>query len=101
AGKGTAAVILVSDGINTSGTTLREAAKAARRAAIPIVAVAVGRQTELPDLRLADLLIDRDVYLGDQVTAEVSVIVSDVPSAQTRIVLRDQTTNKVLDETHV
>ena len=82
AGKGTAAVIFVSDGINTSGAALSEAAKAARRAAIPIVAVAVGRQTELPDLRLADLLIDRDVYLGDQVTAEVSVITSDVPSTQ-------------------
>ncbi len=101
AGKGTAAVIFVSDGINTSGAALSEAAKAARRAAIPIVVVAVGRQTELPDLRLADLLIDRDVYLGDQVTAEVSVIASDVPSTQTRIVLRDRATDKVLDETRV
>lgn len=101
AGKGTAAVIFVSDGINTSGAALSEAAKAARRAAIPIVAVAVGRQTELPDLRLADLLIDRNVYLGDQVTAEVSVIASDVPTTQTRIVLRDRATDKVLDETRV
>ncbi|MEO8271847.1 MAG: hypothetical protein ABI557_19145, partial [Aureliella sp.] len=100
-GKGTAAVILVSDGINTTGTALSESAKAARRAAIPIVAVAVGRQTELPDIRLADLLIDRDVYLGDQVTAEVSVIASDVPDTQTRIVLRDQATDKVLDETRI
>ena len=101
AGKGTAAIIFFSDGINTSGAALNEAAKAARRAAIPIVAVAVGRQTELPDLRLADLLIDRDVYLGDQVTAEVSVITSDVPSTQARIVLRDRATDKVLDETRV
>ncbi len=100
-GKGTAAIIFVSDGINTTGSELSEAAKAARRAAIPIVTVAVGKQTELPDLRLADLLIDRDVYLGDQVTAEVSVIASDVPNAQTRIVLRDQSTGKILDETQV
>lgn len=101
AGKGTAAVILVSDGINTSGAALSEAAKAARRAAIPIVTVAVGRQAELPDLRLADLMIDSDVYLGDQVTAEVSVIASDVLTTQTRIVLRDRATDKVLDETRV
>lgn len=100
-GKGTAAIIFVSDGINTTGSELGEAAKAARRAAIPIVTVALGKQTELPDLRLADLLIDRDVYLGDQVTAEVSVIASDVANAQTRVVLRDQSSGKILDETQV
>ncbi len=100
-GKGTAAVILLSDGINTSGVALSEAAKAARRAAIPILSVAVGRQNELPDLRLADLLIDQDVYLGDQVTVEVALIVSDVPTAETRIAIRDKSTDKVLDETRV
>ncbi len=100
-GKGTAAIIFASDGINTTGSELSEAAKAARRAAIPIVTVALGKQSALPDVRLADLLIERDVYLGDQVTAEVSVIASDVPNAQTRVVLRDQSTGKVLDETQV
>jgi hypothetical protein len=101
AGKGTAAVIFVSDGVNTSGTALAEAAKAARRAAVPVFTVAVGRQTELPDLRLADLLVDRQVYLGDQVTAEVALVVSDVPTAETRIQLRDMATNQILDETRV
>ncbi len=101
AGKGTAAIVFISDGINTTGATLGEAAKAARRSAIPIVAVSVGRQQELPDLRLADLLIDRDVYLGDQVTIEVSVIASDVSSADTRIVVRDLSNDKVIDETQL
>ena len=99
AGKGTAAVIILSDGINTSGTALSEAAKVARRAAIPVMTVAVGRQTELPDLRLADLLIDHEVYLGDQVTAEVALIASDVPTAETRITIRDKATDQILDET--
>ncbi len=97
-GKGTAAIVFVSDGINTSGAALSEAAKAARRAAIPLHTVTVGRQRELPDLRLADLLIDREVYLGDQVTAEIAVLASDVPSAETRITLRDQATQEILDE---
>lgn len=101
AGKGTAAVILLSDGINTSGTALSEAAKAARLAAIPVMTVAVGRQTELPDLRLADLLIDHEVYLGDQVTAEVALIASDVPTAEIRITIRDKATDQILDETRV
>lgn len=101
AGKGTAAVIFLSDGINTSGAGLSDAAKAARRAAVPIMAVALGRQTELPDVRLADLLIDREVYLGDMVTAEVAVIASDVPTTETRITIRDRATEKILDETRV
>ncbi len=100
-GKGTAAIILLSDGINTGGAALEEAAKGARRAAIPIISVAVGRQTELPDLRLADLLIDHEIYLGDQVTAEVGLVVSDVPTAETRVVIRDRATDKVLDETRI
>lgn len=100
-GKGTAAIVLLSDGINTSGAALSEAAKAARRAAIPLHVLALGRQYELPDLRLADLLVDREVYLGDQVTAEVSVIVSDATTADTRLVLRDASSEKVLDETRV
>ncbi len=100
-GKGTAAIIFVSDGINTSGTSLAEVAKGARRAAIPVLTVAVGEQSEQPDLRLADLLIDRDVYFGDQVTAELSVIVSDVPTAETRLTLRDDTTDEILAETRV
>lgn len=100
-GKGTAAIIFISDGINTSGTSLEEVSKGARRAAIPLLTVAVGQQSEQPDLRLADLLIDRDVYLGDQVTAEVSVIVSDIPPAESRIVVRDQSTDEVLAEERV
>ena len=100
-GKGTAAIIFVSDGINTSGTSLAEVAKGARRAAIPLLTVAVGEQSEQPDLRLADLMIDRDVYLGDQVTAELSVIVSDKPAAETRITVRDESTDEVLAEMRV
>ena len=100
-GKGTAAIIFLSDGINTSGAALSEAAKAARRAAIPILAVPLGRQMELPDVRLADLLVDRELYLGDQVAIEVNVIANDVPATETRITIRDMATERLLDETRV
>jgi hypothetical protein len=97
-GSGTAAIIFLSDGINTSGASLQEAALAARRMAVPVHVVAIGRQFELPDLRLTEALVDREVYLGDQVVAEVSLVTTDVPRTQTRVLLKDRSTDKVLNE---
>lgn len=101
AGRGTAAILFISDGITTSGAALADTAQKARRAAIPIHTVVVGQQFVQPDLRLVDLLIDREVYLGDQVTAEVSVVASDIPNTTTKLTLTDLLTNKVLDVTSV
>ncbi len=101
AGRGTAAILFISDGITTSGAALSDTAQKARRAAIPIHTVVVGQQFVQPDLRLVDLLIDRDVYLGDQVTAEVSVVASDIPNTTTKLTLTDLSTNQVLDVTSV
>lgn len=100
-GRGAAAIVLLSDGINTSGPGLEEAEKRARTAAIPIYAAMVGRPVAMPDIRLADLMIDREVYFGDRVAAEVSVIASDVAAAKVRMSLRDVRSGNVLDETEV
>jgi hypothetical protein len=97
AGRGTAAIVFISDGITTSGAALSDTAQKARRAAIPIHTVVVGQQFVQPDLRLVDLLIDREVYLGDQVTAEVSVVASDIPQTTTKLTLTDLSNNRVLD----
>lgn len=101
AGKGTAAIILMSDGINTVGKSLAEAEKLARASAIPIYPVVIGLSQAPPDVRFADLLVDREVYLGDRVTAQVSVVASDLPQATIKLSLREQLSNKLLDETTV
>lgn len=101
AGSGTAAVIFFSDGVNTAGSQLRDAADAARMAAIPIHSVVVGQQYPRPDVRLADLLLDRSVYLGDQVVLEATVLSSDVRAANPSVSLRDVESGELLDEVQV
>ena len=98
AGRGTAAIVFVSDGINTSGAPLAAAAAMARSAAIPVFAVATGQELALPDVRLADLLIDEAVFLGDQVTLMVTVSISDVSEGNLTVRLRDQSSGEVLDQ---
>ncbi len=101
AGRGTAAIVFLSDGINTSGPGLGDVEALARSAAIPIFAVAFGRQFALPDIRLADTLIEKDVYLGDRVTAEVSVIASDIASQSVTVTLSETQSKRRLDETQL
>ncbi|MEZ6135988.1 MAG: vWA domain-containing protein [Pirellulaceae bacterium] len=101
AGRGTAAVVFISDGITTSGISLADIAQKARRASIPFYTVLVGQQYSQPDLRLVDLLVDRQVFLGDQVTTEVSVVASDIADVKTKVTLRDRSNNRVLDSTVV
>ncbi len=98
AGRGTAAIIFFSDGINTSGSPLSAAASQARSAGIPIYAVVTGQELALPDARLADLLLDESVFLGDQVTMLVTVSVSDVVEANLTVRLRDHSSGEVLDQ---
>lgn len=98
AGRGTAAIVFFSDGINTSGSPLSAAATQARAAGIPIFAVTAGQELALPDARLADLLLDEAVFLGDQVTMLVTVSVSDVEEANLTVRLRDHSSGEVLDQ---
>ncbi len=101
AGKGTAAVVLFSDGINTSGSPLAVAGSEAKSSMIPLYTVATGRELVFPDVRLADLLIDESVFLGDRVTLQLSAIASDVAEAKTHVRLIDVSTNEELDRTEV
>ncbi|MGN6136150.1 MAG: VWA domain-containing protein [Aureliella sp.] len=96
-GRPTAAIVLVSDGIVTSGSPLEEAAAQARRLSIPVVTIATGQQLPQPDLGLADLLADDAVVLGDRVTVQVSVIASDISASRATVTLRDMQSGQVVD----
>ncbi len=98
AGRGTAAVVLLSDGTNTVGTSLLEAGQQARRSAIPIHAITIGRQTEQPDVRVTDLLCDDQVYLGDRVTVDATVAASELNNQSISVILQESKTSKVLDQ---
>jgi hypothetical protein len=98
AGRSTAAVVAISDGINTSGSPLSAAAAMARSAAIPIYAVATGQELAVPDARLADLLVDDVVFLGDQVVLQVTVGTNDVAEANLTLNLKDGSSGELLDQ---
>ncbi|MGN6547962.1 MAG: VWA domain-containing protein, partial [Aureliella sp.] len=100
-GRPTAAIVMVSDGIVTSGTPLEEAANQARRLAIPIYTVATGQQLPQPDLALVDLLADDAVYLGDRVNVQVSVSVTDIASHRATVNLRDMQSGQIVDSAPV
>ena len=90
-----------SDGINTSGAGLQLAESTTRSAALPVYAILAGSDATPPDLKLVDLLLDQEVYFGDQVSVEVSVVASEIPSANANVALIDRNTNQVLDQTQL
>lgn len=100
-GRPTAAILLLSDGIVTSGISLEEAAEQARRLAIPVICVATGEQLPQPDLGLVDLLADDAVYLGDRVNVQVSVTASDIAAHRATVNLRDMQSGQIVDSAQV
>ena len=65
-----AAVLLLTDGINTQGPALSEAAATARRKGVPLLTVGLGDDRPLRELRLGDLVTDDVVFAGDVVELE-------------------------------
>lgn len=101
AGRGTAAIVFLSDGITTAGSTLIDSAERARRAAIPIHAITLGRQAAQPDLRVADILCEDRVYFGDRVTIAASVAASEAQNQTAKLSLIDTASGRVLDQKSV
>ena len=60
-----AAVLLITDGINTEGPGLAEAARWARIRNVPLFFVAVGQTSSAPDIELRDLIAEDLVFVGD------------------------------------
>lgn len=98
AGRGTAAIVFISDGITTSGRSLVEAGQRARRSGIPVHSISVGHRLAQPDLRIGDTLVEPQVYLGDQVSLEATILSSDIDQALARVQLIESPSGHVLDE---
>jgi len=72
-GRPTAAFVLLSDGITTEGRTVSEVASEARRKAVPLFLIGLGNSRPPRDVRLADLMVDDVVFVGDLVHFDFQV----------------------------
>lgn len=92
------AVVLFSDGINTEGETLADAAAYARRKGVPLFTVALGSDAPTRDLELTDLLVDEAVFVDDVVNFEFKLTARGLAGRPVRIVLREKSERGVLAE---
>jgi len=100
-GSAPAAIVLLTDGINTDGPELSEAAAVARRKGVPLFAVGLGDQRPVRDLKLADLVVEDVVFVNDIVYFEAGLSGSGFAGKDARVVLRRKDKPGALNEVTV
>ncbi len=91
-----AAVVYLTDGINTDGESLADAALYARRKGVPLFTVGVGSEQPVRDLELADLLVDEVVFVDDVVNFEFKLTGTGFVGRTVDVVLREKDDPAVL-----
>ena len=100
-GTSPAAIVLLTDGINTEGPPLVQAAAAARRKGVPLFIVGVGNDRPVRDLQLSNLLVDPLVFLDDVIQFEFQVTGTGLDGRTARVVLREEGKPEVLAEKQI
>ena len=72
-GTAPAAIVLLTDGVTTEGPPLSEAAAYARRKGVPLLAVGLGDERAVRNLKLGDLLVEEVVFVDDVVNFEAKL----------------------------
>jgi len=83
-----AAVIAFTDGVNTEGLPLAEAAARARTLGVPIYAVALGSDRPRPDVSIDDVVVEQVVFPGDRLQVEATVRATGYAGRTARVVLK-------------
>ncbi len=84
------AIVLLTDGINTAGEPLSDAAQYARRKGVPLFTVALGNEKPNRDLIVNDLLVDDVVFVDDVVNFEFKLTGHGLAGQRVDAVLRDK-----------
>lgn len=85
-----AAIVILSDGINTDGAGLSHAATMARRKGVRLFTIGLGDQKPASDLELRDLLVDDVVFAGDSVNFEFQLVGTGFARRKVDVLLRDR-----------
>lgn len=96
-----AAIVLLSDGINTDGPALVETAAYARRKGVPLFTVGLGDDRPIRDLKLTDLLVDDVVFVDDLTYFEAKLSGAAFEGRQVEVTLRRDGKPQVLARTKV
>ncbi|MGO9113196.1 MAG: hypothetical protein ACLP9L_28515, partial [Thermoguttaceae bacterium] len=83
-----AAIVLATDGINTEGPGLLDAASYARRKGVPLLLIGVGSDRPARDLKLSDLEVEDVVFVNDLVHFRCKLTASGFAGKTVSIVLR-------------
>ncbi len=100
-GTAPAALVLLSDGVNTEGPDLAQGAAYAHRKGVPLFVVALGDSQPDRSLKLSDLSVEEFVFIHDRVNFEVQLTGSGYAGQEVRVVLRRQDRPNVLAEVKV
>lgn len=95
------AIILLTDGVNTDGPGLAEAARRARLRGVPLMFVGIGGDRPPPDLAISDLAVDDVVFLDDIVNVECRLTAVGLKGKTATVVLREKDTPSPLAEVDV
>ena len=94
-----AAMVILSDGVNTDGPSLAEAAGYARHKGVPLFCIGLGSDRPVRDLRLGDLLVDDVVFVDDPIALRFKLTAAGLQGAKIPIVLRQEGRADVLART--
>ncbi len=83
-----AAIVLLTDGINTEGPPLAEVAEQAARKGVPLFTVGLGDRRGVRDVKLTDLLVDDVVFVDDVVPFECRLSATGLEGREVDVVLR-------------
>ena len=82
------AIVLATDGINTEGPGLLDAAAYARRKGVPLLLIGVGSDRPARDLKLSDLEVEDVVFVNDLVHFRFKLTATGFAGKKVSIVLR-------------
>lgn len=91
-----AAIVLLTDGVNTDGPSLAAAAAAARRQGVPVFAVGLGDPRPPRELRIEELVYDDLVFAGEPVRFRFRLAATGCAGQKVEVVLREAKPNTVV-----
>jgi hypothetical protein len=89
AGRQVAGIVALTDGQNTGGVSLAQAAAAAVRAGTPVFAVPVGSATRLQDVAIVDVFTSGLVSVGDTVSVSVTIESQGLDGRPVKVTLKE------------